>query len=511
MKQPLLSRYLSNKESALFWAFVGFHTLIWTLLPSIYHPNAPLDTIELVAWGHEWQWGYKHPPLAAWLSELAIQFGGRKLWSIFLLSQISVVSALWAMWILAKQFLPKEHALLSVLLLEGVYYYNVTSPEFNANVLQLPLWAFTSLLFWLAVQRGSLPYWALFGLLAGLCLLAKYYAAFLVCAMAILLVLTPEGRAQWRKPGLYLASGVCIVTVAPHILWLIRSEFLTITYALGRSRAENGAWAHIMYPIAFFLAQTLANGGAVLLHLALAARNTVGRTYRPSLSFEGAFPWVVGLGPFLVTILVSAVFGLRLRSMWGTPLWNFTGLMLLLGWTVGINQQALRRFTFAWILIVGIGACGYVGAVQRLALFPRAHFPGELLGTSITDKWHGMYDDTLRIVGGRTWVAGNIAFYSKDRPSVFVGLESRESPWVNDADVRKHGAVLVWEIRKGGEAMPAGWLSRFPDAITQPPLTFPWHGHADVAPLKVGWAVVPPPDRGGGQSARPAGWLGVNR
>ena len=37
---------------------------------------------------------------------------------------------------------------ISVLLLEGIYFYNFTSPEFNVNVAQLPFWSITAYFTW---------------------------------------------------------------------------------------------------------------------------------------------------------------------------------------------------------------------------------------------------------------------------------------------------------------------------------------------------------------------------
>ena len=39
-------------------------------------------------------------------------------------------------------FKNKTLSLISVLLLEGIYFYNFTTPEFNVNVCQLPFWAY---------------------------------------------------------------------------------------------------------------------------------------------------------------------------------------------------------------------------------------------------------------------------------------------------------------------------------------------------------------------------------
>ncbi len=52
-------------------AFLAVHVLIWWLLPALLQHNLPLDVIELLAWGREWQIVYyKHPPLPAWILEV---------------------------------------------------------------------------------------------------------------------------------------------------------------------------------------------------------------------------------------------------------------------------------------------------------------------------------------------------------------------------------------------------------------------------------------------------------
>ena len=59
LKKKNVNKYL------IFFLFT--HLFIWTLVPSISNTNLPLDTIEALAWGNDFQLGYsKHPPLSAW-------------------------------------------------------------------------------------------------------------------------------------------------------------------------------------------------------------------------------------------------------------------------------------------------------------------------------------------------------------------------------------------------------------------------------------------------------------
>src|SRR6202050_5614331 len=55
-----------------FFLFSMAHAAIWILLPFALSPNLPLDLIEALTYGREWQLGYdKLPPLTWLLVEIA--------------------------------------------------------------------------------------------------------------------------------------------------------------------------------------------------------------------------------------------------------------------------------------------------------------------------------------------------------------------------------------------------------------------------------------------------------
>ena len=54
----------------------------------------PLDTIEVLAWGSNLDWGFnKHPPMSAFFPEVFFQIFGSQDWVYYLLSQIFVIIA----------------------------------------------------------------------------------------------------------------------------------------------------------------------------------------------------------------------------------------------------------------------------------------------------------------------------------------------------------------------------------------------------------------------------------
>ena len=130
--------------------FLFSHLIIWTLVPSLSNENLPLDTIEALAWGSNLDWGYnKHPPVSAWAVKGLYQIFGNQDWSYYFISQLFVVLSFFIVFKFSEDFFKsKIHSLISIMLLEGIYFYNFTTPEFNVNVCQLPFWALTVYYCW---------------------------------------------------------------------------------------------------------------------------------------------------------------------------------------------------------------------------------------------------------------------------------------------------------------------------------------------------------------------------
>ena len=135
----VLNRNINN----IFLIFALSHLIIWTLVPTLTNNNLPLDTIEALAWGSNLDWGFtKHPPMSALFPEVLFQIFGSQDWAYYFLSQIFVLIAFYYVYKLSYKILKDfKLSLISVLLLESIFFYNFTTPEFNVNVCQLPFWS----------------------------------------------------------------------------------------------------------------------------------------------------------------------------------------------------------------------------------------------------------------------------------------------------------------------------------------------------------------------------------
>src|SRR5579884_3034842 len=103
-----------------FAAFAAVHALVWTALPTLLYPNLPLDLIEALMYGREWQLGYdKLPPLPWWLVEITWRLIGHD-FAYYALAQLAVLAALAAVFALGRPLVGGAGAVVAVLIVDGL-------------------------------------------------------------------------------------------------------------------------------------------------------------------------------------------------------------------------------------------------------------------------------------------------------------------------------------------------------------------------------------------------------
>src|ERR687888_1134744 len=210
---------IEHRPQAAFAAFLALHVVLWTALPALLYPNLPLDLIEALTYGREWQLGYdKLPPLPWWLVEVVHRAIGIDV-AYYAMAQIAVVLAFVAVWLTARELLGAVGALVAVLILDGMHYFHFTAAKFNHDVIQLPLWAFAGYAFHAALRRGRMVHWLLLGVAIGLSLWAKYFVVVLALPLALFLLIDREARAALATPGPFVALPVPLAIMAPPLLW----------------------------------------------------------------------------------------------------------------------------------------------------------------------------------------------------------------------------------------------------------------------------------------------------
>jgi hypothetical protein len=88
-----LTGWIERRPDAAFGGFLALHFVVWTALPTLLYANLPLDLIQALTYGREWQIGYdKLPPLPWWLVEILHRTIGADV-AYYALAQVVVLIA----------------------------------------------------------------------------------------------------------------------------------------------------------------------------------------------------------------------------------------------------------------------------------------------------------------------------------------------------------------------------------------------------------------------------------
>ena len=409
----------------IFLIFLFFHLIIWTLIPSITNKNLPLDTIEALAWGSNLDWGFnKHPPMSAFFVEFFFQLFGSKDWAYYLLSQIFVVVSFIYVFKFANEILQDvKLSLISVLVLESIFFYNFTTPEFNVNVCQLPFWSLVVFYTWkiYSVKEIKIFDCFLLGLFAAIGFLSKYLFFYLLVSITLLFLYSIFYKKIKKFDFKYLIIlEVFVILLIPHLIWLHENDYVTISYGLKRTGLEqSGNFDNIKLPIIFFLKQLGILIPFFILNFFLIKK------FRFKINFSDKkfiFLFFVNLLPIILIILTSAVTGSKIRTMWMTPFYLFFGVMFIYFLKSQINIKKISSFLIVFIILFFSSPIiySYISVKEKNK---RTDYAGKEIAELVERRWNKNFSNEIMYVIGDEWHAGNLSYHLPSRPKWFESIK----------------------------------------------------------------------------------------
>jgi len=406
-----------GKEKKIFYLLCLYHLIIWTLVPYFSNKNLPLDVIEALAWGQDFDLGYnKHPPLSAWIPGLLFKIFGNKDWVYYLLSQIFIVISFVFLWKLSSFFLKKKsQILLSVLTIEGIAFYTFETPQFNVNICQIPLWIGTIYFFLKSIKNNKIADWIFLGTFSALGFLTKYIFAYLLISLFFYLIYIFFIRKKINFNFLYTVLIFFLIT-APHFQWLIRNDFTTIYYALKRGGLnEFNIYNHLLNPFKFLINQI-----SILLPFLLLIYLLI-KKIKIKLPFDNQkfiFLLFSFLLPFFLILITSMVTGSRIRTMWMIPFYSLIGVFFIFLYQDSINLKKLKSFNILLIIFLIISPTLY--SLRSIYNDSRTSYEGKKIALQIEKEWKTISKDEISNVGFSEWYAGNLSYHLSNRPKVFL-------------------------------------------------------------------------------------------
>ena len=419
---------INNKNiNNVFYIFVIAHLIFWTLIPSLTNKNLPLDTIEALAWGSNLDWGFnKHPPMSAFFPEIFFQIFGSQDWAYYLLSQIFIVISFYYVFKFSKELLNNSLlALISVLLIESIYFYNFTTPEFNVNVCQLPFWTLTVYFSWKIYNEKEIKFSDCFfvGLFAAFGFLSKYLFIYLLISIEFLFFYLIFIKKNRKFDFKYLITlEVFLVLLVPHLIWLNNNEFITITYGLARTGLEQSALLdHIKFPLIFLLKQIGILIPFFVLVWLLTKKIIIKINFKDK---KLLFLLTINILPIFLMFLTSMLTGSKIRTMWMTPFYLFFGTLFVYIFQSFIEIKKLKQFVIGFIFLFFLSPLLY-GYVSISKDDKRTDYPGKEIALKTQYAWDQQFETNINVVLGNEWNAGNLSYHLKSRP-VWEGFVTRD-------------------------------------------------------------------------------------
>ena len=188
----------------------------------------------------------------------------------------------------------------------------------------------------------------------------------------------------------------------------------------------------------------------------------------------------MGLLPAFLAALMAGATGMGLKDMWGMPMFNLSGLLLLALLPGRFEGRTLARVALFAAVLLALVPAAYAASVllraERSDKPSRVVWPQEEIAARLLRAYEGETGVMPHIVAGPVWEAGLIALTAPGRPSVSIDADERKSPWVTAEDIVGKGALVVWRTGSkpapGLAALAAGRELRqevLPDGAAPPP------------------------------------------
>jgi 4-amino-4-deoxy-L-arabinose transferase-like glycosyltransferase len=364
--------------------------------------------------------------MSAFFPEILFQIFGSQDWVYYLLSQIFVLISFYYVFKLSKEIFDNNlFGLISVFLIEAIYFYNFTTPEFNVNVCQLPFWSLTVYFSWKIYSSKEIKFTDCFfvGLFAAFGFLSKYLFVYLLVSIDLLFIYLIFIKREKKFDFKYLITvEVFLIALVPHLIWLNNNEFITITYGLARTGLEQSNLIdHIKFPLIFLLKQV----GLLIPFLTLVW--LLVKKIKVKFNFKDKkliFLLAINILPIILMFLTSMIIGSKIRTMWMTPFYLFFGTLFVYLFQAQINLKKLRPFMLGFIFLFFLSPMLYA-YVSISKDDKRTDYPGKEIAIKTQYAWDQQFNTKINVVYGNEWNAGNLSYHLKSRP-VWEGFFKRK-------------------------------------------------------------------------------------
>ena len=429
----------------VFIIFLLLHVALWSLLPLI-REILPIDAMECIYWGSLLDFGTnKHPPLAAWLAYFVYNIF-KSDFSIYLLGQISVLFGFIYLYKLGCIFFDKTKAILSVMIMEACFAYTYMGiyDGFNPNFLLLAFLPTITYYFYKATHQTNIKYWILLGIFVGLSFLAKYQTLMLFIPLFLYLLITKNGREQFKKKGFYLSAAIGFLLILPHLVWLYKNNFFSFYYFLQcedkYATFYKGIFKYIYSPFMFLFNQFIAVFGVFFIYFSAFLFSRENKSECENNKDTKIFLICTGILPVILQSL-NGLNGNYMIPQWGYSLLFMCGIMLFYFFPFKISDRVVK-YIVSWVFAAMI-----ITSIVLTSIFTtEKNFANRFPVHQVTEILNNIYKDAtgqqIKYLGGFIELTVPLHLYN-EKYNVILDTFGLPNPWIDIQDLRKSGALII--------------------------------------------------------------------
>jgi 4-amino-4-deoxy-L-arabinose transferase-like glycosyltransferase len=445
----LVAAALDPRRSAyLVLAVICLHVVSWTIILTIARAGEALnsDSTEAYAWGRLWLWGYgKHPPMAGWIARIWFDLLPTADWAMHALVLSVVGVAAFACWLVAIRVVDRRRAAIVVLLLLIYPIFNFRGARYGTDLPLVPMFMLVTLVFLIAFEARTIGWGVLLGLACAAAVLTKYWALLIVGAVGLAAIAHPARAHFFRAWTPYVAMLVFVAAMAPHLIWLVQSNYAPFEYAAHHLTQRSyspllQAGAELRHHVALLLPVALA-----FLWLTCRHRLRVAETSPAVRADRARHIWLIAGVLVVLPPIMAVALGVYFAVDWGTPLYTLLPLAALAVPRIGIGRRTVVRAAAIWLvtLAAGLVVAPIVQAVQ-VRMYPQRYQTNlSDVAAKVSELWRVRHGSPLRVVAGPKFAAAAVSFYGVDHPVLFTNFDRRLATWIDPGELRRTGFAAI--------------------------------------------------------------------
>ncbi len=478
--------------------FIALYCFAYAAMRLLISHSMELSEAEQFLDASVFSFGYRQQaPLYSWIVKMAASLFGMNMVTITAVRYSLLFLFYFFLFLLARNLWDSKKSLIVTgsMLLFPTFSYEVHR-DLTHTVLVSLIAVIICFLYVRMLREAKTGCYLLAGIFAGLGVLSKYNFIFFLTAFLLAILSCREGRRLVFDKKIFLSILCAFLVILPHFVWLVRQNFMSVHYALARSRTGElalGTPFRIFYIVAITYLEVLI---FFLVSMAFFGFSVLKNADKDDPS-SGLFRRVAvfGLmGPLIVIFLLRTD---NFSSRWLAPFLFALPLAAFSAVKMDRTRGRFRLFGFLCIFI----AVSVLAARAFIGFFPdeagkveRIHIPYEALSQQLMDRLgeNGIYDvrDFAVIADFHdNHIAANLMAWMPAKK--FVRLRNFASDRSVRENVMESGGIFVCHISDKGIKTLEKFVAEFSPSSPIIMLKSPYLHSSKFPPYVIGVVIIP--------------------